>query len=221
MGFVYNDGIGKVDLVDYLGDDSTIIKAARVSYNKGITNLNRDSKLIRFLLEQKHTSPFEHVVFSFEVECPIFVARQWMRHRTFSYNEVSRRYTSEDIKFYIPENLRKQDSKNKQSSIEEYSDSLNKYIKDIKNVSEYCIDLYIKMLSDGVCREQARMILPLNLYTKFICTADLHNLLHFLNLRLRPEAQLEIRVYAQEILKIIEPIVPITIKHWKELNGIS
>lgn len=204
---------GYVELLDSMGTDNTVVSAARVSHLGESKGIQKDAELIRYLMKERHTSPFEHVVFQFRIKCPLFVARQWMRHRTWSYNEVSRRYTSEEIDFYIPEFLRNQSDANKQSSenISEYSSNL---IMDMENIVDNCMKAYNEMISLGIAREQARMILPQNMYTTFYGTVDLHNLFHFLELRRSPHAQEEIKVYAHAIEKLISKKVPICYKAW-------
>jgi len=209
---------GFIDLIDHMGDDNTVVSAARVSVLGHTKGEIRDGELIRYLLDNNHTSPFEHVTFQFLVKCPIFVARQWMRHRTWSYNEVSRRYTSDNIEFYIPNKLRRQSIGDKQMSEGTISalDARN-ISKDIEDhVSDSCY-LYRKMITYGIAREQARMVLPTNLYTSFYATVDLHNLFHFMKLRNHPHAQEEVRVYAEAMESLIEPIVPISLGAWKTI----
>jgi len=210
---------GFIELEDHMGDDNAVVSAARVSHLGESKGTEKDTELIRYLLENGHTSPFEHVQFKFMVKCPIFVARQWMRHRTWSYNETSRRYTSENIEFHIPEELRQQSPANKQSSL----DAINKQISDdgiavISEVTSLALNSYEYLLQLGIAREQARMVLPTNLYTSFYGTIDLHNLFHFLELRNDSHTQKETRMYAEAIETLIEPIVPISYKIWKELK---
>ena len=205
---------GSIELVDYSGSDKRIVDAARVSIAQG-KGTKKDTELIEYLIDNKHTSPFEHVVFTFLVKCPVFVARQWMRHRTWSYNEVSRRYTSEDIEFHVPSKLRRQDAVNKQSSSGNLDNDAD-LIQRIENWNSMSLSFYNLLIDSGVAREQAREILPVNLYTSFYGTVDLHNLFHFLELRHHPHAQEEIRVYAQAIEEIIKPVVPIAYDAWKE-----
>ena len=209
---------GSIELLNSMGNDNTIVSAARVSYLGVSKGAEADAKLIKYLLVNKHTSPFEQVEFQFLVKCPVFVVRQWHRHRTWSYNEVSRRYTSEGIEFHIPEELRKQSIDNKQMSagLIENSEEL---IEIIRRITDICYSGYEFLLDAGVCREQARMVLPPNLYTSFYAKVDLHNLLHFLDIRNHPHAQEEIRIYAKAIEDLIEPIVPVTLKIWKELRN--
>jgi len=206
---------GFIDLVGHLGNDNTIVSAARVSYLGESKGTEKDTELLQYLMDNKHTSPFEQVEFQFLVKCPIFVAREWMRHRTWSYNEISRRFTSKDIEFHIPSELRKQSETNKQSS--EHSAYINQEL--IGNIEKNYRDshkLYNLLLMKGVCREQARMVLPVGMYTYFYAKTDLHNLFHFLELRRNAKAQEEIRVYAYAIELLIEPIVPISYRLWKE-----
>lgn len=218
--YVLEDEIGYIEKIRHSGTDLDIVNSARISFLKESKEFNkRDENLIKYLIENDHTSPFEYPIISFEVKCPIFVARQWMRHRTFSYNEVSRRYTSENIEFYIPKKLRIQDKINKQSSID-YGD-FSEYIDRIKAVTFLAESLYNQMIDDNVAREQARMILPQNLYTKFVVTGNLHNWLHFVKLRIREDAQYEIRIYAKKILEELEEGNPVAIKYWRQKYGFS
>lgn len=208
---------GFIELIDHLGNDNTIVSSARVSYLGKSKGEDKDKELIKYLMENKHTSPFEQVEFQFLVKCPIFVARQWMRHRTWSYNEVSRRYTSDDIDYYLPEELYYQSETNKQaSSVPLPKELSNRLINGIKVQSEGAIRGYELLLNNGVSREHARMVLPLNLYTSFYAKTDLHNLFHFLELRRTSHAQKEIRLYAQAIEQLIEPVVPVSFNLWKE-----
>lgn len=214
---------GFVELIDILGDDNTIVSAARVSVLGESKGKEKDKQLIKYLLDNKHTSPFEHVVFTFRVKCPLFVRSQWMRHRTWSYNEVSRRYTSEDIDFYIPKVLRKQAKSNRQASVDEYISTLvdeeldvNESVTDFISVTCGMLqDTYEFLLKQGVSREQARMVLPQNMYTMFYATVDLHNLFHFIELRNTPEAQYEIRVYAEALERMVAEQVPWAYEAWK------
>lgn len=208
---------GFVELIDHMGDDNRVVSAARVSYLGKSKGEVADAKLIKYLIENEHWSPFEHVVFQFMVKAPIFVARQWMRHWSWSYSEVSRRYTSEEIEFHFPEVLRAQSPDNKQMSAGEIEDS-ERLIMLMKANTEGCLATYEYLLNKGVSREMAREVLPPNLYTKYYGTVSLRDLMHFLNLRNHPHAQEEIRVYAQAIETLIEPYVPVTMKIWKELK---
>ena len=201
--------------------DYAIAQMARVSYGQGTKSVNEDKGLIHYLLRHNHTSPFEGIEFKFHMKMPIFIARQAIRHRTVSLNEISGRYSVMKDEFYIPrpEDIRKQSSSNKQGSdgfiddnmAQEFADKIELNCKD-------CYSIYLQMLDAGVAREQARMVLPLNLYTEWYWKQDLHNLLHFLSLRADAHAQLEIRVYAEAILKLIEPLVPWTIEAWNKYH---
>tara|TARA_B100000886_G_scaffold328077_1_gene276139 strand:- start:239 stop:1084 length:846 start_codon:yes stop_codon:yes gene_type:complete len=196
--------------------DSAVVQAARVSYGQGLKDFESDKKLINYLYKNKHTSPFEMVKFKFHVKAPIFIARQWFRHRMSNYNEISGRYTVLNEELYYPLKIPSQSKINKQ-----LSDSDNLIVKDseIDNIfknymsgaeNQYC--LYNTLLKKGVSREIARIGLPLNLFTEFYWTIDLHNLLNFLNLRNSNYAQLEIKEYAQAIENIITSFCPITME---------
>lgn len=210
---------GFVRYVDHMGSDLSISRAARVSYDA--PERTEDDNLIGYLIRNKHTSPFESVVFTFEVKAPIFVFRQWHRHRTWSFNEVSARYSKLPEEFYIPEvkNVGVQSKDNKQMRIMGVDSGLDdyavKYIKDLQLHSEQGFKYYNECLGTGVPRELARLFLGLNVYSRMFATVDLHNLIHFIRLRLHEHAQYEIRVYAQTLLEMIETHVPITIKHFK------
>ncbi|AYJ73916.1 thymidylate synthase [Thermus phage phiLo] len=200
--------------------DAQIVRAARVSYGKGTKTVREDEKLIRYLINNEHWSPFEMVEFKFHVKAPIFVARQWFRHRTASVNEVSARYSVVEDEYYVPEYWRLQDTKNKQGSVGRLDEEANGYATEVYlKVMEEAFRSYEELLASGVAREMARMVLPLSTYTQFYWKQDLRNLLHFLKLRLDPHAQWEIRQYAQAILSLIEPLVPLTVKAWKEVVG--
>lgn len=207
---------GFVRLVDVMGDDSSIVQAARVSYGGGTKTPEEDEKLIKYLMKMRHTSPFEQVEFKFHCKMPIFVARQWVRHRTASINEYSGRYSAIKDEYYIPKNIYRQSTTNKQGSGEEHAAS-PEMLKDIKNLCEKAFKLYNDMIIVGVAKEQARIILPLNCYTEWYWKIDLHNLLHFLKLRLDITAQYEIREYAKAIETIIKPIIPVTYKAFEKL----
>ncbi len=198
--------------------DAQIVRAARVSYGKGTKTIREDEKLIRYLLKHEHWSPFEMVEFKFHVKAPIFVARQWFRHRTASVNEVSARYSVVEDEYYVPEYWRLQDTKNKQGSVGRLDELTNAYATDAYTEAvEMAFKAYEALLNAGVAREMARMVLPVSVYTQFYWKQDLRNLLHFLRLRLDPHAQWEIRQYAEAILQLIEPLVPVTVRAWKEL----
>jgi thymidylate synthase (FAD) len=195
-----------------MGNDRRIVDAARVSYGQGTKTVREDKGLINYLIKNDHNTPLEKVRFEFHVKAPIFIARQWMRHRMSSINEYSGRYSVMPDEFYepLPASLRAQSGRNKQvgegNLEEEIAESSS---KTIERMSDITYESYEKLLEAGVCREQARIVLPVNLYTQWYWTIDLHNLLHFLKLRLDWHAQEEIRVYGQAIAQLIQPIVPL------------
>ncbi len=205
---------GFVRLIDYMGSDESIVQAARVSYGKGTKKLLEDRGLIRYLMRHQHTSPFEMVEFKFHCKLPIFVARQWIRHRTASVNEYSLRYSEAQNEFYIPEldAIRKQSKTNKQGrSNESVPPELQKKIHTmLKQHTEQIWRDYQELENLDIARELARINLPVSLYTEWYWKIDLHNLFHFLKLRLDPTAQYEIRVYAEAIAEIVKIGVPLT-----------
>jgi len=207
---------GYVRLVEHMGSDMSIVRSARVSYDAEPRNDGSDEKLLRYLYKNRHTSPFEAVEFQFEVKCPMFIGRQWHRHRTWAYNEVSARYTALPEEFYVPDEslIGSQNKRNKQQrDVGQMSeDGSFEYItcKIMQEHGEQAFEDYKGMIKEGVPRELARTILPVSTYTRFFAKADLHNLLHFLRLRLHPHAQIEIQAYAQGLLDLITPIVPLT-----------
>lgn len=200
---------GWVGLVDHLGTETTVVNAARVSFGKMRSKFDdRDRALVEYLLENRHTSPFEHVVFTFLVHCPLFIRSQWHRHRTWSYNEISRRYTQIDIEFYVPPEVRAQAQDNRQASVAADRLDQERLRNRFRTHHAASLNLYHELLEAGVCREQARGVLPQNLFTTFWATVDLGNLLHFLELRDSPHAQWEIREYARGIKRLIAPLMP-------------
>jgi len=212
------DGISSVELLRVSGSDLDIANAARVSYGRVSHEISdRDHKLIAFLMEHNHSSPFEHNQLSFRIKAPIFVARQWMRHRMHSYNEISYRYVTVKTEFYKPAQWRFQDTVNKQSShgIVEDIEAGQAY----ENALKVAYETYEKMLAAGICREQARAILPVATYTEFIFTTNLHALMHFLKLRMGNGAQKEIRSYAKALLTLAFPHFPIALGQWNKLHG--
>jgi thymidylate synthase (FAD) len=204
---------GFVRLVDYLGNDSLIVSAARVSYGKGTKTFREDKGLINYLLRNDHTSPFEQVVMTFHVKLPIFVARQWIRHRTARVNEISGRYSVMKSEFYLPSttDIAFQSENNKQGRAStRVPPKIQKQVLSI--LEKYQKELYAKyeeLLEYNIARELARINLPLSLYTEWYWQIDLHNLFHFLALRLDPHAQMEIRDYAEVIHKIGRAVCPI------------
>ena len=203
------DGQGWVGLIDTLGSETTIVNAARVSFGKIKAEMDeRDVGLLNYLIENRHTSPLEHIVFTFSVHCPLFIRGQWHRHRTWSYNEISRRYTEIDMEFYNPSSLRMQAETNRQASVDSPDFDDAEMCAAIRKQNEDSLRLYEELLAKGVCREQARGVLTQNMMVTFWGTVDLSNLLHFLELRDSEHAQWEIREYAKAIKKLIKPIVP-------------
>lgn len=218
---------GFVRLVDYMGDDSAIVQSARVSYGKGTKSVNVDRELIRYLMRHKHTSPFEMVEFKFHVKLPIFVARQWIRHRTANVNEYSGRYSQMKNEFYLPEieQLRHQSSMNKQARGDEKlpEEEAASILERMDEIQQKLFMEYESYLSQDLARELSRINLPLSTYTEWYWKIDLHNLLHFLRLRLDWHAQYEIRVYAGKIAELIKPIVPLTYEAFEDyiVNSLS
>ena len=216
---------GFVRVIDYMGNDTSIVQAARVSYGKGTKKLNQDKSLINYLISHRHSTPFEMNEIKFHVKLPIFVARQWIRHRTANVNEYSARYSILDKEFYIPknENLKPQSKSNNQGRSGDLSSAeIKSYSKIIKENSRIGFENYSKLLNEdesggiiddskkGLARELSRMTLPLNSYTQWYWKIDLHNLMHFLSLRFDPHAQYEIRVYAEVMMEILKKWVPLT-----------
>lgn len=201
---------GYVRLIDHMGNDLAVVRSARVSYNAEPREDGSDAKLIRYLYRNRHTSPFEAVTFTFEVKAPIFVLRQWHRHRTWSYNEVSARYTALPDDVYVPEleQITTQSSSNKQMRTDEINPEAPAIRETIRAFQESQHRTYQQLLDAGTPRELARVILPLGTYSKMFATVDLHNLFHFLRLRLHEHAQYEIRVYAEAMKELITPVVP-------------
>jgi thymidylate synthase (FAD) len=203
---------GFVRLVDYLGGDARIVQAARVSYGAGTKTFREDSALIDNLLRQEHSSPFEQVILTFHVKLPIFVARQWIRHRTARVNEISGRYSVMKDEFYVPAkaDIALQSADNKQGRAgqpvaEELADST---IARMEAGQRAAYGEYSDLIGAGLARELARIDLPLSMYTEWYWQIDLHNLFRFLQLRLDPHAQLEIRAYARVILEIARAVAP-------------
>jgi len=222
---------GFVRVIDYMGDDTAIVQSARVSYGKGTKKITNDKGLIKYLMRHWHSTPFEMCEIKLHVKLPIFIARQWIRHRTANVNEYSARYSILDKEFYIPsvENLASQSQVNKQGRAENLSpEEAEKVINILKNDAEQTYRNYEVMLNEnsdgetldegsmGVARELARMNLTLNTYTQWYWKIDLNNLLHFLALRADAHAQYEIRVYADIILDIVKKWVPITYEAFED-----
>jgi thymidylate synthase (FAD) len=216
---------GFIRVIDYMGNDSSVVQSARVSYGQGTKKVSADKGLINYLMAHHHTTPFEMCEIKFHIKLPIFIARQWIRHRTANVNEYSARYSIMEDEFYIPnsENLAAQSKKNHQGRDEGGSlskDEQKKILEILKNDSKNSYNNYLSMINqdkngnvvddskDGLARELARMNLTLNCYTQWYWKIDLHNLLHFLRLRADSHAQYEIREYANLMLDIVEKWVP-------------
>lgn len=219
---IYGDGIGKVDYVQHMGDDLTIVNSARVSFGVEKNELDdKDRKLINYLAKHKHTSTFEHNLITFRFTVPLYVRSQHHRHRTWSYNEISRRYTDVNIQFYEPEAFRTQHKSNRQASNSEelinpicegYNFPASSMIEDHHSES---LHLFGKLLSMGVCREQARGVLPQNMYTEYYGTCNLSNLLKFIDLRTHEGAQWEIQKVAEACLEIASDLFPVAVAAYK------
>jgi thymidylate synthase (FAD) len=204
--------------------DYAVVQAARVSYSQGLKDFNTDRKLIHYLYKNKHTSPFEMVKFKFHVKAPIFVARQWFRHRMGNYNEISGRYTMLNEELYTPLKVNSQSKTNKQLSSNEClldDEHIKSNWKKYMTTANLQFYNYKELLTMGVSREIARIGLPLNLYTEFYFTIDLHNLLNFIKLRNSPNAQYEIKEYAKTIEEIISEYCPITMEAFKEYKTVT
>ena len=229
---LYGDGIGRVELFDHMGTDLTVVNSARVSFGRNKEELDeRDAKLINYLVRHKHTSTFEHNLVTYRFVVPLFVRSQHHRHRTWSYNEISRRYTDVDIRFYEPEMFRTQHKSNRQASNAEelinpvirvpygpsgYRGEANRVVGDWH---ENSLELYNSLIDGGVCREQARGVLPQNLYTEYYGTVNLNNLLKFIDLRTHEGAQLEIQKVAEACLEIATDLWPVAVGAYRRAKN--
>ena len=230
---LFNDEIGVVEYVKHDGCDLTVVNAARVSFGAHKEKIDeKDIKLINYLMSHGHTSPFEHCGITFRFVVPLFIRSQHHRHRTWSYNEISRRYTSVDLQFYEPESFRTQHKSNRQASNNEVIDpDLSSHSQRlipspplkastaVRSHHEKSVALYERMIEKGICREQARGILPQNLYTQYYGTVDLHNLLKFVSLRVHEGAQWEIQEVAKACLKIAELHFPHSVEAYRKYKG--
>ena len=224
---LYSDGIGFVELVDHVGSDLTVVNSARVSFGKHKETLDMgDEKLIKYLIDHKHTSTLEHCFVTFRMKVPLFVRSQHHRHRTWSYNEISRRYTNVDLRFYEPRKFRTQHKSNRQSSntgelidpvIFRYEDGGAVTASSlVRSHHIESVKLYDNLIDSGVCREQARGVLPQNLYTEYYASANLNNILKFIELRTHSGAQWEIQQLANGMLDITSNLYPISVRYYKE-----
>jgi thymidylate synthase (FAD) len=211
--YPYGDDYGCVAKISTTGDDLTAVHAARVSFLKDFEESDpaRDERLLRFMVREGHTSPFEHASVTLRITCPLFVRAHIMRHRTFSFNEVSRRYTAEDIRVFIPDTLRVQSKKNLQcSEADSHVVGETFMLEKLRESLQESVDLYHALIKRGVAREQARLALPQSTYTTFWMTGNLHNWFKFLRLRLDEHTQLETRAIANAALTIIREDFPLT-----------
>ena len=230
---IYDDGIGSVSLVDSMGSDITVVNSARVSFGVEKERLNeKDKRLINYLIRHRHTSTLEHNLITFKFCVPLFVRSQHHRHRTWSYNEISRRYTDKDLKFYQPNEFRTQHKSNRQASNAEelINPVLHRYHPEssvpqkvltsevMKNFHYEALRLFDDMIAAGVCREQARGILPQNLYTEYYGTVNLNNLLKFVDLRTHEGAQWEIQKVAEACLEIATDLFPVTVGSYRKIR---
>ena len=210
---------GHCRLIDSMGNDLSIVRAARVSYDaewRAGEDEGKDAKLIGYLMRNRHTSPFEAVTFTFDVKAPIFVFRQWHRHRTWSFNEVSARYSELPEEFYIPETVGVQAQHNKQMRLMEDNPSEDEIRQLIEVQCQESFNTYQRLLAAGTPRELARGVLPMNTYSHMFASVDLHNLFHFLRLRLHEHAQYEIQVYARAMLEQVRSVVPVAVAAFEE-----
>lgn len=218
--YLYNDNIGSVEYVQHMGDDLTIVNSARVSFGKQKDKMDeKDEKLIKYLIKHRHTSTLEHNVVTFRFVVPLFVRSQHHRHRTWSYNEISRRYTDVNIQFYEPKEFRTQHKSNRQASNDlelinpEMAFDKTTASQEVQRHHAKSLDLFNRLITEGVCREQARGVLPQNLYTEYYGTTNLNNLIKFIKLRTHDGAQQEIRVVAEACKKIATDLWPVAMKH--------
>jgi thymidylate synthase (FAD) len=223
---LYEDGVGRVELIQHYGDDKMVVNSARVSFGKQKEELDeKDKKLIKYLIKNRHTSTLEHCGATFKFVVPLFIRSQHHRHRTWSYNEISRRYTDENLQFYQPKMFRTQHKSNRQASnIDGIDPELPDYYylrASDKVVAHHVnsLGLYESLLDAGICREQARGVLPQNLYTEYYGTANLSNILKFIDLRLDSHAQWEIQRVAAALLDIVTDLFPITVGSYREIKG--
>jgi len=227
---LYSDNIGRVDYVNHMGDDLTVVNSARVSFGVQKEKLNdRDKKLISYLIRHKHTSTLEHNLITFRFHVPLFVRSQHHRHRTWSYNEISRRYTDVNIKFYEPQAFRTQHKSNRQASNSQelinpeimsgVTEAMEQATSLVRFHHAESLSLFNRMIEAGVCREQARGVLPQNLYTEYYGTVNLSNLLKFIDLRTHEGAQWEIVKVAEACLEIATDLFPETVGAYRRIRN--
>ena len=232
---IYDDNVGSVAYVQHMGSDITVVNSARVSFGVEKSSLDgRDKRLINYLIKHKHTSTLEHNLVTFKFVVPLFVRSQHHRHRTWSYNEISRRYTDKDLRFYEPKEFRTQHESNRQASNAE--ELVNPSISKSSTNSLYppaqllasdavhthhtqSLKLFNNLIAAGVCREQARGVLPQNLYTEYYGTVNLNNLLKFIDLRTHEGAQWEIQRVAEAVLEIATDLWPVAVSSYRKIRG--
>jgi len=224
--YLYGDGIGRVQLVESYGSDKSVVNAARVSFGRMKEELDdRDRKLIEYLIQHRHTSTLEHCGVTFKFCVPLFVRSQHHRHRTWSYNEISRRYTDVDLRFYEPKAFRTQHKSNRQASnAEELINPIIPSASDpaavvVKRMHSVALSTFNDLIEAGVCREQARGVLPQNLYTEYYGTVNLSNLLKFIDLRTHEGAQWEIQKVAEACLEIATDLFPVTVGAYRRIRN--
>jgi len=224
--YLYGDGIGRVQLVESYGSDKSVVNAARVSFGRMKEELDdRDRKLIEYLIRHRHTSTLEHCGVTFKFCVPLFVRSQHHRHRTWSYNEISRRYTDVDLRFYEPKAFRTQHKSNRQASnAEELINPIIPSASDpaavvVKRMHSVALSTFNDLIEAGVCREQARGVLPQNLYTEYYGTVNLSNLLKFIDLRTHEGAQWEIVKVAEACLEIATDLFPVTVGAYRRIRN--
>ena len=219
--YLYGDDIGRVQLIQHWGSDATVVRSARVSFGKDSDKeelSKKDIKLVKYLIKNKHTSTLEHCGMTFKFVVPLFIRSQHHRHRTWSYNEISRRYTDVNLNFYEPKQFRTQHEDNRQASNEG-----ELFVPRVRQMSgvflveqhhQQSLTLFNSLIKAGVCREQARGVLPQNLYTEYYGTCNLSNLLKFIDLRMHEGAQWEIQVVAEACLGLAKNLFPVTVESY-------
>ena len=231
---LYDDDIGRVQYISHMGDDVTVVNAARVSFGRQKHTLDaRDRKLIRYLIAHRHTSTLEHCCITYKFVVPLYIRSQHHRHRTWSYNEISRRYTDKDLQFYCPKEVRTQHKSNRQASNPDeltdpylWKEPQTRLVpafhpRASETYREHCahsLRLFEELVSKGVCREQARGVLPQTLYTEYYGTVNLNNLIKFVSLRIHDGAQWEITQVAKACLEIAKDLFPVTISAFEEIS---
>ncbi len=215
----------EVKLLSVSGSEQTILDAARISYKSNEakkSTADQDKKLLRYLLKNKHTSPFEQVSMQFYIDTPLFVIQQLLRHRTFKFNQTSARYSEMEPRFFIPEprNICEQSSDNKQGRESKSMEGASSMYVLMMHAATTAYDNYCELLDNKVAKEIARNVLPVSLMSQLVVSCDLRNLIHFLNLRLDPHAQLEIREVAIKMLKLVEAKFPVTFEYLKETDNV-